>query len=191
MKTLTLTASEAAASAFSIGRLVQVMTAAQNMAPDHAFRLTAPTVNTFLLMAYDVAHGGRRVFVREVEAAPLAPLFKPGVFEYHGMGSGMYWTAAGEGVSCTRTEAYALADADGLRMVTLDRLRISSGYTRDWRAHLAADLSDSGPYARADDAAQALRQSSEGMFPDRVDVEHVRAERFLASRAAPRPLTPA
>lgn len=63
--------------------------------------------------------------------------FKPGVFEYHGCGCGDYWDKQGVCHEVTRTEAFALARADGLTMKTIDRLRISSGYTHDWQSCLA------------------------------------------------------
>lgn len=62
--------------------------------------------------------------------------FQPGVFEYHGCGYGDYWSKSGECHGVTRTEAFALARADGLEMRTIDRMQISSGYTRNWRDYL-------------------------------------------------------
>jgi len=62
--------------------------------------------------------------------------FKPGIFDYSGMGTGTYWNKAGEGIHCDPSEAYELASKEGVEFIRINRMEDGSGYTLGWEKYL-------------------------------------------------------
>jgi len=75
--------------------------------------------------------------------------FRPGVFDYSGLGEGRYWNRHGETVECTRSQAAELARIEGVPFVQIDRMEGASGYTSNWRDYLVT-LPASRPKLKAD-----------------------------------------
>jgi hypothetical protein len=63
--------------------------------------------------------------------------FKPGVYDYSGMGSGLYQSVDGDAYRLSPLEAQDRAQAEGVVYVRLNRMKGTSDFTPDWREHVA------------------------------------------------------